>query len=438
MARSVKVSIAGLMGIVLAVSIGLTALLSNSRVWAGTVQWAVFAVLALAAVGAICGTGRQRIRFLGFSVFGWGYMTLLWTEAAFSLTSPAQALIEFVGRHVGIYYDPMSSGHGYLRVEQFQSTAHSLLSLIVAACGGFLAVCYFGAASDSGVRSGPVSVGSLRPRGRIRKTWRAWLAVLAVILLGVIALTRAARSPMLMAGGMTWFTWGCLGLMGVASLSATGRRRYTFMSTALFGIGYMILVFSPSSEYPAWTRAATNELLHRLLQKLPAVSEQYRVESESAARSNARIQAALEQEIPMHFASETPLEDVLAHIVAEVHSPDGRKLQVYIDPIGLAECEKTATSPVSLDMDGVPLRTTLRLMLEQLGLEYHVQDGVLRIDSGNCDIHDPVTAFQHPFIIIGQCLLALFSAGLGGFLSALIYDWNNGPAQGESRPAYEK
>ena len=39
------------------------------------------------------------------------------------------------------------------------------------------------------------------------------------------------------------------------------------------------------------------------------------------------------------------------------------------------------TSPVTLDLEGVPLKTTLRLMLKQLGLTYTVKDGLLTITS---------------------------------------------------------
>ena len=39
------------------------------------------------------------------------------------------------------------------------------------------------------------------------------------------------------------------------------------------------------------------------------------------------------------------------------------------------------TSPVTLDLEGVPLKTTLRLMLKQLGLAYCVKDGLLIISS---------------------------------------------------------
>ena len=38
-----------------------------------------------------------------------------------------------------------------------------------------------------------------------------------------------------------------------------------------------------------------------------------------------------------------------------------------MDPIGLAEAEKSLKSPVQIDLAGLPLSTTLRLTLHQLG-----------------------------------------------------------------------
>ena len=43
------------------------------------------------------------------------------------------------------------------------------------------------------------------------------------------------------------------------------------------------------------------------------------------------------------------------------------------------------TSPITIDVANVPLRTSLRLLLEQLGLVYKVGDGLLRITSATHD-----------------------------------------------------
>jgi hypothetical protein len=93
------------------------------------------------------------------------------------------------------------------------------------------------------------------------------------------------------------------------------------------------------------------------------------------------ILTKLEQPISMNFADETPLEDVLKYIKSVTHTANDSGIPIYVDPIGLQEAEKTTTSPITLDLRGVPLKTTLRLMLKQLGLAYCVKDGLLIISS---------------------------------------------------------
>jgi RNA polymerase sigma factor (sigma-70 family) len=85
--------------------------------------------------------------------------------------------------------------------------------------------------------------------------------------------------------------------------------------------------------------------------------------------------------ITMKFPNETPLEDVLKHIKSASSDATFKGLTFYIDPEGLAEAERTTTSPVSLDLDGFPLRTGLKLVLNQLGLVYIVRDGLVIITS---------------------------------------------------------
>jgi hypothetical protein len=95
-----------------------------------------------------------------------------------------------------------------------------------------------------------------------------------------------------------------------------------------------------------------------------------------------RIVAELGKLIDMSFANETPLDDVLKYIKQATKSPtypDG--IPMYVDPIGLQEAEKSLTSTVSIDLKQVPLRTSLGLLLNQLGLAYRVKDGLLKITS---------------------------------------------------------
>jgi RNA polymerase sigma factor (sigma-70 family) len=106
---------------------------------------------------------------------------------------------------------------------------------------------------------------------------------------------------------------------------------------------------------------------------------------EDEARTRA-VLAALQQRIPIPFPNETPLEDVIAYIKQQTKGqelPDG--IPIYVDPIGLNEAEKTMTSPVTMELKGVPLREALRLMLQQVGLSYSVRDGLLTISANDSE-----------------------------------------------------
>jgi RNA polymerase sigma factor (sigma-70 family) len=89
----------------------------------------------------------------------------------------------------------------------------------------------------------------------------------------------------------------------------------------------------------------------------------------------------LEEAIPMSFANETMLDDVLKYIKQATTTKTFSGIPIYVDPKGLNEAEKSLKSTVSIDLDGVPLKTTLRLALKQLDLAYCVRDGVLIISS---------------------------------------------------------
>ncbi len=109
------------------------------------------------------------------------------------------------------------------------------------------------------------------------------------------------------------------------------------------------------------------------------------------------ILAQLEEPLTMSFPQDTPLEDLLKYI-KQVTQREGsglpRGIPIYVDPVGLQEAEKTLTSTVSLDLDGVPLKRTLFLALKQIGLTYHVVDGLLIITSADSD--DPTLFAPEP------------------------------------------
>ncbi len=129
----------------------------------------------------------------------------------------------------------------------------------------------------------------------------------------------------------------------------------------------------------------------------PETPERSRNTDGPAQKDDPRTQSILkklEEPISMSFAQETPLEDVIKYIKSATQGPDGRGIPIYIDPVGLNEAEKTTTSPVILDLEGVPLKTTLRLLLAQLGLCYKVEDGLMTITSESSESNGTVRSTQ--------------------------------------------
>jgi Domain of unknown function (DUF4139)/N-terminal domain of unknown function (DUF4140) len=111
---------------------------------------------------------------------------------------------------------------------------------------------------------------------------------------------------------------------------------------------------------------------------------------EATDEPSQRIAAELGKQMTMSFPQETPLEDVLKYIKSNTQGrafPDG--IPIYVDPIGLQTAEKTLSSPVTLDLSHVPLRTTLKLLLQQLDLTYQIKDGLLKITAMDSDDVSP-------------------------------------------------
>ena len=88
--------------------------------------------------------------------------------------------------------------------------------------------------------------------------------------------------------------------------------------------------------------------------------------------------ARLQLKIAMHFPKETSLEDVIKYLKTATRDPKAdHDLQIYADPIALQEADKTLSSTVTIDLENLPLSTTLGLLLKQLELGYRVDEGGL-------------------------------------------------------------
>ena len=94
----------------------------------------------------------------------------------------------------------------------------------------------------------------------------------------------------------------------------------------------------------------------------------------------------------MPFSFGTPLGEVLHYVqgsTTDAKMPSGVPLYLHPDEGYDKAVEKTR---VKLNMEGVPLKTTLRI-LQQAGLTYRVQDGFLLITSNQRE-RDVTDSFQ--------------------------------------------
>jgi hypothetical protein len=92
--------------------------------------------------------------------------------------------------------------------------------------------------------------------------------------------------------------------------------------------------------------------------------------------------ARLDEPVKIPFPDETSLRDVLAYLEQVTGKPPHeRAMEFLIVPGGLEQAKKTLDSTIQMDLKGVPLKTTLRLMLDQLGLACVVKNGRLVIHS---------------------------------------------------------
>ncbi len=110
---------------------------------------------------------------------------------------------------------------------------------------------------------------------------------------------------------------------------------------------------------------------------------------------NQDVFRTLDQPIGMLYPNDTPLEEVLDHIREESKKgPTGKAVSIYVDPIGLSEADKTMASTVSINLEGVPLRVSLALLLKQLGMTYFVNNGLIFITYENT--HERIETFIDP------------------------------------------
>jgi hypothetical protein len=444
-----RFSIAGLMGIVLVAAVGLAALVSPSPIWAGATFLVTCGVLGLAIVGALYRRGAPQVWWIGFCVFGWGYLILVATSGS-AFRSPQLPTSQILAALLPRLEQPVApDAETQVRVRisfisAYYQIGHSLWALVAGLVGGTLARIFLVLPADLSERPEPeASAAGERPRRRwLRPVLLAWAGL---VLACWAAAIRSGPDAGIWAGAAFFLTCGLIGLAGLVAIFGRGRRRQAGVGAALFGAGYLLLVFAraPYQILPpgqvhivrsVFQPLPTSSLLDGLRRWASSISG-------GSEAEDARIIVALERPIAMTFPEKTPLQDVLRYVTLATATPTHPGIPIYLDPIGLLEAERTPQSTVAIDLVGVPLKTSLQLCLEQLGLSYHVGGGCLRVVSAERVSSELESApylvaynprwlgpntvelssdLDHPFLAAGHSLLALLAAGFGAVAAPMV------------------
>ncbi len=228
-------------------------------------------------------------------------------------------------------------------------------------------------------------------------------------LVSIAWLAGAVSDKALAAGTVFLLTWALMGLAVLGAAFGRGRRREVWIGAASFGLGYLILAFSPlvSPKLP------TNHWLNAVFRLGgPRTAIDLDDKDLPTDEESRQLRNALAAPVSLHFSGNTPLGTVLKPIKDAVRNAIGKDPLIYPawDELRLAPTEIEHLL-VSVDRENISSRDALRLALGQLGLTYRVQSGYIRVFP---DAYRPVRFEDDPLMIAGHSLLALIAAAVGG------------------------
>ncbi len=252
---------------------------------------------------------------------------------------------------------------------------------------------------------------------------RISVAGMMILLLGLGVVLASVRFPSdAAAAAVLLATQATLAFAMLAVVYRAREGRAFWLGFALFGWGYMALTWESWSgqkaDRPEMLTSIALEHLGAWIHRAPEPQTALWpfTGPTSGDQKNRRILAKLDEPVSMSFADATPFEDVLKYIKAATSDPHYAGIQIYVDPVALNAAGKTMKSPVTLDVEGVPLSVTLGLLLKQLDLGYVVRDGMLKI--GNATTVSSATPFRR----IGHCYWALLAAFCGGCAGLTLHN----------------
>ncbi len=460
--RRFLIPTAGLAVFAATAAAGVAALRDGSMEWYGTILVLNRVILGSALLIAIFHRGGPaRAFWIGFALFGWGCNLLIPPRSQYRIPDlPTTRLLlaarPFLDRDAAFRRGPIGGFDGEPGLFDdrkggkpgdypYLAIGDELWALATALLGGMMGRVVFGRSS---ARAEPSSSPRASGTSRIGPLLAA-LAIAGGVILALatsIAALRSTGAAEFWAGTTFALVSALAGLSGLAAIDGRRQIRPACLGAALLGGGYLLLVFGHETCWPL----PTGQLLHSLRVRFPGLAS-------PAVASSVRILEELERPIPMEFPDWTRLADLCEYVERATGGPGRPGIPIYLDPDGLAEAEQSPDSELSIDVRGLPLKVTLRVALKQLGLDFEVKDGLLRVISTDSlrDADDPFygsttligdhlildrgarlalsSDLRDPYLVVGHCLLAMAAAGLGA-AAGRILAWAGAP-RGSEQPA---
>ena len=139
--RRFQFSLRALLGLVLFVAVGCAALVHANELVASAVYSVTLLVLFVAIVRGLFGADSGRVFWLGFAIFGWGYVWLAYGEIQIlGLGLPATRALATTKLLDFVYLAIWRSGPDPFVAdpEHFMTIGHSLFALVFGFVGGLL------------------------------------------------------------------------------------------------------------------------------------------------------------------------------------------------------------------------------------------------------------------------------------------------------------
>ena len=376
---------------------------ASAETWAGVSFLTTGGVLILAAIGAVCRGRRERPRFLGFAVFGWGYFALArWYSFH---QGPMPTVCWLLG--AGDIHNDLLSLPPHVRI------VHDAWSLAFGVVGSILAA-YLHAKYSAWQHERPEE---LSGSGTLADWWRgaAFAGLAGVALVAVAAvLAGRRREPESWAGAAFLLTWALFGLAVLGAICSRGRQRKAWIGAASFGIGYLMVAFS--SAVPL--TLPTDHLLNAVFRPAGPTAGQERSGDDFANNAESeQVRRALREPITLNFSDHASLKILLEHIKNAIRRPLGNDLVIYAGTVNWYHARELDNAVVAIDKSIIPAEDALRICLGQIGLRYRIQSGYVRIVP---DAYQPLPFAEDPVMIAGHSLLALFAASFGGVSAAFV------------------